>query len=300
MTVRAALPIGAALLCACSFTAGLDGFVGAGAPDRDAASDDGPQVVDSGDAAAAPDAAFTEASTDADADADADAFDPDAPPTFLEAGTSFCDGATGAFFCEDFDRHDLGYTWSREGLWARIVGSGALSPPNHFVVDVPAAPGTGSFVSKITRAFSQPSSELTLSFAFDPEKVDAGSAFLLVAALEFPRASAKYSLRLVYLNGQLRLEESNLVPPPLNEDVYHPFFPVPQGKWSRLRLDVSLTGTSPSVEIRVDDASVAGKEPLSVPAGVDLAPTLVLGAVFGGQPHTGWVLRYDDVRLDAR
>lgn len=293
MNARSTLLVCGALLSGCSLTAGFDGFVGPGGASPTPPVDAGGDRADDAD----PPALETGV---AETDAGADTSDPDAPPTFLEAGSSYCDGAGDAALCDDFDRHDLGYTWSREGLWARIVGSGALSPPNHFLVDVPAASGTGTFVSKITRAFSEPSSDLTLSFAFDPAKVDGGSAFLLVAALEFPRASAKYSLRLVYLNGQLRLEESNLVPPPLNEDVYHPFFPLPQGKWSRLRLDVVLAGPTPSIEIRVDDASIAGKEPLKVPAGIDLAPTLVLGAVFGGQPHTGWTLRYDDVRLDTR
>ncbi len=107
-------------------------------------------------------------------------------------------------------------------------------------------------------------------------------------------------MRLVYSNGSVRLEESNLVPPPNNKDAYHPFFTIPNGKWTRIKLDVVASGATPGVTISLDGTTVGVRESITPTAGLDPLPTLILGAVFAGNPHTGWTLRYDDVTVTYR
>jgi hypothetical protein len=41
-------------------------------------------------------------------------------------------------------------------------------------------------------------------------------------------------------------------------------------------------------------------DPLGVQSGVLLQPNVLVGAVFGSEPHTGWTFRYDNVTIDTR
>lgn len=282
---------------ACSLVAGFDGFAGHGADDdaggsnalpgsdanRGAVSESGLPSADAGDSGSV----------------EADAGDPNTPPVFVDGG-SFCGTQETAAFCEDFDTADLPVRWVKEGVFARLTSYSSKSSPNGFLLDAPPSETGGTFVSKITRMLDAPSTNMVVAFDFMPERVNLGSSFLILAALEYTKNDSKYSLRLVYSNGSVRLEESNLVPPPNNKDTYHPFFSIPTGKWTRVKLDVVASGGTPGVVVSLDGIPVGARETLTPTAGLDPTPTLILGAVFAGNPHTGWTLRYDDVAVTYR
>lgn len=282
---------------ACSLVAGFDGFAGHGADDdaggsnalpgsdanRGAVSESGLPSADAGDSGSV----------------EADAGDPNTPPVFVDGG-SFCGTQETAAFCEDFDTADLPVRWVKEGVFARLTSYSSKSSPNGFLLDAPPSETGGTFVSKITRMLDAPSTNMVVAFDFMPERVNLGSSFLILAALEYTKNDSKYSLRLVYSNGSVRLEESNLVPPPNNKDTYHPFFSIPTGKWTRVKLDVVASGGTPGVVVSLDGIPVGARETLTPTPGLDPTPTLILGAVFAGNPHTGWTLRYDDVAVTYR
>jgi hypothetical protein len=294
---RLVLRTAAVALCAttaaCSLAVGFDGFVG---PEkRDGGGDD---LDDSGsNGLVDPDSSGDGGGSPSD-DGGGDAPDPNAPPIFVDGG-SFCPVGSNTF-CEDFDTAELAVKWLREGVYGKLTSYSPKSAPNVFLVDVPATTTGGTFVSKITKNFENSTTSVVLGFDIKPEKVYLGSSFFILAALEWARNDDKYSLRLVYSNGSVRLEESNLVPPPNNTDHYHPFFTLPEGKWSRISLDVVASGSSPGAQISIDGIAVGTRETLTPTANIDPRPTLILGAVFAGNPHTGWTLRYDDVTLSFR
>lgn len=290
---------------ACSLLS-WDGFVGPpedGSPPEDDAAEpsdaggttDGASDTDGG---ASSDAQTEASDDDASSDAGTDA-DPNAPPIFQDGG-SFCAGKSTAAFCEDFDEVPLDKRWIREGTFGRLTSYNAKSAPNDFLVSAPPNTGGGTFVSKITKTMPAPSTNLLVSFDLFPEKINENSSVLMLAALEYTGGESKYSLRLVYLNGQIRLEESDLVPPPNNKDSYHPFFDVTVGRWSRIGLDVDLSDSPPGVTISVDGITVGSRLTVTPTANMQTVPTLLLGAVFAQNPHSGWTLRYDDVLVEYR
>lgn len=281
---------------ACSLVAGFDGFVG---PRGDAGGVDGTDdVVDRQRGLSAEVDAGVDDETDGGAEEGA--VDPNVPPRFVDGG-SFCSTTGGSItFCEDFDTTELAARWLREGVFAKLTSYMPKSAPNVFLVDVPPTTTGGTFVSKITRSFDTPATSVVLGFAIEPKRVYLGSSFFILAALEWPRNDDKYSLRLVYSNGSVRLEESNLVLPPNNKDEYHPFFTLPENEWSRLTIDIIASGTTPGAQLSIDGVAVGTRETLTPTANIDPRPTLILGAVFAGSPHTGWTLRYDDVTLTLR
>lgn len=281
---------------ACSLAMGFDGFVGdkketdggsgqtsdgGSVATNEGGQDSGPEVLGPGDGG--------------------DVFvpDPNIGPVFVDGGTT-CKTTPGAALCDDFDAFDLTTNWVREGNYARLTSYAASSAPNNFLLSAPAQNSGGNFVSKISHAFDQDSGDLLVGFDIYPEKV-ADSAFLILGALEYTSGTAKYSIRLVYSNGQVRVEESDLVPPPNNHDVLHPFFTIEPKKWSRVKLDITLDGGSPTIKILLDDIPVGGSPLAATPtAGISWKPTLILGAVFAGAPHSGWTLRYDNVLVSFR
>jgi len=283
---------------ACSLAASFDGFVG---PTR-SAGDGGDEAafvdLDSGNTQQLDTGTALVDSSDAGVIDVVDA-DPNVPPVFVDGG-SFCGAQESATFCEDFDTADLPVQWIREGLFAKLTSYAPKSAPNVFLLDAPASPVGGTFVSKITRVFDQPSTNMVVAFDFKPEIVNTSSSFLIVGAIEYTKNEFKYSLRLVYSNGSVRLEESNLVPPPNNKDAYHPFFTIPTDKWTRIKLDIVASGATPGVTMYLDGTQVGVRETIVPTVGLDPIPTLILGAVFGGNPHTGWRLRYDDLTVTYR
>lgn len=288
----------AATAAACSLAVGFDGFAGPGDAGSDAAR--APTDVSRTDAADSPGPGSASDADTGDGGAPVlDAADPNVAPVFVDGG-SFCGTQDAATFCEDFDTADLPARWVTEGVFARLTSNSSKSAPNDLLLDVPKTDTGGTFVSKITHPFDVRSTNLVLSFDFEPERTYLGSSFLILAALEYTRANAKYSLRLVYSNGSVRLEESNLVPPPNNTDRYHPFFAMPTGKWTRVTLDIVTSGTTPGAQLSLDGTAIGIREPLAPTVGIDSTPTLILGAVFGGNPHTGWTLRYDNVTVSYR
>lgn len=302
MTARALLLRGGAAAfmaatAACSLAVGFDGFAGPGEP-RD---DGGGEVLPDADPSigAISDGSGNEGDANDGATSELDAGDPNTPPVFVDGG-SFCGAQDGATFCEDFDTADLPVRWVKEGVFARLTSYTSKSAPNGFLLDAPESTTGGTFVSKITHVFGAPSTNLMVAFDFRPERVNLGSSFLILAALEYANAEAKYSLRLVYSNGSVRLEESNLIQPPNNKDTYHPFFAIPMGTWTRVKLDIVASGATPGVTLSLDGVTVGLREALTPTVGMAPTPTLILGAVFAGTPHTGWTLRYDDVTVTYR
>lgn len=297
LLIRSGLVAVLAATAACSFTMGFDGFAGSGPLAGDGGGDSrvasdpdgGGPAVDSSTATDGGDAASPEV----------DAGDPNGPPVFVDGG-SFCGTQESTAFCEDFDTKDLPVHWVKEGVFAKLTSYSAKSAPNVFLLDVPESTAGGTFVSKITKVMDAPSTNLVVAFDFAPEKVNLTSSFLILAALEYTKLDLKYSLRLVYSNGSVRLEESNLVPPPNNKDAYHPFFAVPVGKWTRIKLDVMASGTTPGAIVSLDGTPVGARETITPTPGMDPTPTLLFGAVFAGNPNTGWRLRYDDITVTYR
>jgi hypothetical protein len=286
-----------ATTAACTLAAGFDGFVGPSRSDGGGADRDGDVSTPREETDAKAD---TLVRADTESGVDADRPDPNVPPIFVDAG-SFCPTPTSSTtFCEDFDTTDLTTRWLREGIYGKLTSYAPKSAPNVFLVDVPPTSTSGTFVSKITRAFETSSTSLVMGFDIKPERINVGSSFFILAALEWPKSEDKYSLRLVYSNGGVRLEESNLVPPPNNKDAYHPFFTLPEGKWSRLTLDIIASGPTPGAQLSLDGVAIGTRETLTPTVGIDPRPTLILGAVFAGNPHTGWTLRYDDATLTFR
>jgi len=284
----------AALSAACSLVAGFDGFVGPGEE-----ADTSPSVSDvtPSDGGGGRAETSTQAEASIDAGADSEVPNPNVPPIFVDGGT-WCGEQTGTTFCDDFDTSELTKRWMKEGAFAKLTSYSPKSAPNDLVVDVPAATGGGTFVSKITHDLEGPSTNLVVSFDFMPEKVYVGTSFMIMGALEYTKGAAKYSLRLVYSSGAIRLEESDITNN--SNDRYHPFFEVPVGKWSRIKLDVVTSGATPGVQIYLDNTPVGARETITPTPSMDPLPTLILGAVFAGNPHTGWALRYDNVSVSYR
>lgn len=283
----------ALLVAACSLT-GFDGFVG---PKKLGASDD-TSLPEDGDASS--DAPSTDIGAENDAGSDSGPAG-EVPPSFVDGGT-FCAESPNstATFCDDFDSTPLDVKWVREGVFANLSTVSPRSAPNDFFMNAPANTGIGTFVSKLTRSFVVGSTNLVVAFDFFPEKVHDGTAALMLGALEWSKGSEKYSLRLVYGNGAVRLEESDLVAPPNNKDSYHPFFNVPVGKWTRVKLDVVASGSNPGVTVSLDDTAVGLRETITPTPGMDTTPTLILGAVYAANPQSGWALRYDNVTVNYR
>ena len=278
---------------ACSFTEGFDGFAGASATRNNGSTGDGSLTTnsDSGDG-------FSAVSGHTDGGGDGAVVDPNTAPYFVDGG-SFCSTQTTSF-CDDFDTQDLGKNWLREGAYSKLTSYSAKSAPNDFLLNAPATTAAGTFVSKITHEFENSATSMVVTFDFFPEETYLGTSFFILGSMEWTRGDSKYSLRLVYSSGQIRLEESNLVAPPNNMDEYHPFFSLPAGQWSRLSLDVVASGTTPGAQLSADGVPIGTRETITPTAGMDLRPTLILGAVYAGQPHTGWILRYDNVTVTFR
>jgi len=72
------------------------------------------------------------------------------------------------------------------------------------------------------------------------------------------------------------------------------------GKWTRIKLDVVASGATPGVQVSLDGTPVGVRETITPTPGMDATPTLLLGAVFAGNPSTGWRLRYDDITVTYR
>lgn len=286
-----------AATAACSLTMGFDGFVGPAEGDGGSEREDDISTLHGAGDGGGSDAKLASGGDGATNDGGAD---PNVPPVFVDAGTFCTKPNSPSTFCEDFDTADLSARWLREGVFGKLTSYSPKSAPNVFLVDVPPTTTGGTFVSKITRSFDTSATSVVLGFDIKPERVYLGSSFFILAALEWARADSKYSLRLVYSNGSVRLEESNLVAPPDNKDTYHPFFNLPEGKWSRVTLDIIVSGQSPGAQLMLDGVAVGTRETLTPTSGMDPRPTLILGAVFAGNPHTGWTLRYDDVMLSFR
>ncbi len=297
-----AIPLGGFVLCAASAACSLVGFDGFVGPADGKRGDGGDGLVmeastpsvsgDGGDNGPGSDGGSDDANTDAP--------DPNIPPVFVSGGSFCSQGGSSATFCEDFDTADLPAQWIREGVLGKLTSYSPKSVPNVFLVNAPATTAGGTFVAKISHNFEDPSTNLIVGFDFKPERTTENSAFLMLAALEWARGEDKYSLRLVYSNGSVRLEESNLVPPPNNKDSYHPFFNIPLNEWTRIGMDVVASGGTPGAQITLDGAAIGARYAITPTPGMDPRPTLILGAVFAASPHTGWSLRYDDVTVNLR
>jgi len=232
---------------------------------------------------------------------------PAALPSYLDAGTaSWCDLHPGYAFCADFDETPLpaGFNAS-DGAFLLQTSSWPSSAPNDLLLLVPGQSGSGSWGSKLSRAFSTPASSVVVAFDLYPETVALGG--LLFAGLDFlGNANAKYSVRLAFNNGAPRLEESYLGSP---ADVYHSNFTLSANAWSRLQMELTFPPTTDGGDADAGTATEAiyvngvlqgTVEVLTPPAGFDPRPNLLVGAVYGTAPTAAWALRYDNVTLDIQ
>jgi hypothetical protein len=222
----------------------------------------------------------------------------DAPPD--STSSRWCDGA--ATFCADFDVGSLpsGFL-TTSGTFLSLTTTNPVSKPNALLLQVPPdGSASGSFGGWLGHGFPNAvTTTMTLSFDILPETLSTTTSGMLFAVVDFiGNASARYSLRLVFTSGQARLEESFLTPP----DTYHPLFDVPSNTWSRLSLTVTFSGgAADTATVSIDGTPVGGgAQTLTPEVGVDWHPNLLIGAAFGGDPQTGWVLHYDDVVFDYR
>ncbi|HVH45217.1 MAG TPA: hypothetical protein VM925_22850 [Labilithrix sp.] len=295
IVVRTAAGLLLTATAACSL-ASFDGFVGSADPEeRELSGADATPTLKAD--ASGIDSAVS--STSSDAGTDADAGDPNAPPVFVDGG-SFCSGQSGTKFCDDFDTAPLSANWIREGIYAKHTSYRAKSAPNDFLVDVPPALGGGTFVAKVTKAFDDPSTNLVVGFDVKQERADLGTAALIMSAVEWTRGTAKYSIRLVYSAGSVRLEESDTEHPA--DDVRHGTFTL-DDKWTRIGLDIVASGGSPTMKVTLDGIAAPGLEAVAITpptSGMDGRPTLILGAVFATNPHNGWTIRYDNATVTYR
>jgi hypothetical protein len=152
----------------------------------------------------------------------------------------------------------------------------------------------------VTKGFDDPSTNLVVGFDVKQERVDTGTAALIMSAIEWTRGTSKYSIRLVYSSGSLRLEESDIDHP--SDDFRHGTFTL-DDKWTRIGLDIVSAGGSPMMKVTIDGVPAPGLDAvtLSPPSsGMDGRPTLILGAVFATNPHSGWTIRYDNVTVTYR
>jgi hypothetical protein len=160
---------------------------------------------------------------------------------------------------------------------------------------------------------------VALSFDLRPEQVNqiTNGNSILVAALDFlDSTTEKYSIRLALLPGStgtlvsVRLEESFVGTNGGFPDIHHSVFSVPIGQWHSIRLQISVASADaggadaaaadgPTESIYVDNNRVEGPELLFPQGGVVLRPNLLIGAVFGTQPQTGWTFRFDNVTADT-
>jgi hypothetical protein len=281
----------ATLVCACSFT-GFDGYVG---PPKDDDSNSAEGGVDGG---RGDSGGGDDGDADSSTDAGVDAGSPHDPPVFGATDT-WCTKQLGLSFCDDFDTTTL-KTWTPQGNLSWQTTYGPRSAPNNFVVAAPANSGTVNFTSKITKELD-PSTNMEVAFDFLPEQVSPTAFFMLGAVEYLGNADAKYSMRLVYFEGSVRLEESDVNDFGGPTDRLHALFTVPEKQWSRVKLSINLNGGSPSIAITLDGTSVGGTIVPTPTAGYDTTkPVLLLGAVNAGSPHTGWVLHYDNVTVTYR
>jgi hypothetical protein len=207
-------------------------------------------------------------------------------------------GSVTATFCADFDVDPLpsGFL-TMSGTFLSLTTMQAVSKPYALLLQVPADSSSGTFSSSLTHSFPNPvTTTMTLSFDFMPVMLTTTASGILFATVDFlGNANAKYSLRLVFYSGQARLEESTLTPP----DIYHPFFDVTLNASSRVSLAVTFAGgAAQSATVSVAGVPVGGAQTLAPAANVDWHPNLLMGAVFGGNPQTGWVFQYDDIVFD--
>jgi hypothetical protein len=217
--------------------------------------------------------------------------DPSAPAP--SAAPTWCT-TQKATFCADFDGAALPAGFSTMDGKLLTIGTAKTRP---LVFNAPAE-GTGAaYWSRLIVPFTTSSSDMTTAFDIAPSKLNAQAGALLAASLEFPNnPAAWYSVRMVFVAGRTRIEE-NIGG---SRNVYHPFFDLPLDKWSRVSLDLVLSGAQKTFKLSVDGMQVGGLEPISPPAQIDLHPRLLVGGVYITTPNDGWNLSYDNVTMTLR
>lgn len=220
--------------------------------------------------------------------------------------TEMPDGATGpvtycssvvATFCADFDTLPLPSGFgTNDGTFLRLATDRRVSEPNALLVDVPAATGTAVNVSRLTRVFTQEADRVELAFDILPEKVntDTNARAMLAWAVDFKTTTGTlYSIRMVFVFGQVRVEEHTSGGP---ADVYHPLFTIPAAEWSRYSIAISLQNGTFEQTLNGTTTS----RTLRVPASLDRRPTLMAGAVYGPNPQNGWKFYLDNLVFDLK
>jgi hypothetical protein len=238
-------------------------------------------------------------------DADAETSPPDGdggPPPPL----TFCANA-GTFFCDDFD--ELLPLPSRfqdsDGSFLNVTSAAAKSAPSSLELLVPSSSVGNLYASKLSRTFPLVGATNTVQFDLLPAQLDTTTAGLLIVAVDFlANSTAQYSVRLAFHSRTLRIEES--WPLTGKPDVYHTQFgPLSSTTWSRVALQMNRLNSdgapaTASVTVNGIRPGGTGTETLLPPLGVNLTPTLRIGAVSGNAPDSGWKIRFDNVTFDIQ
>jgi hypothetical protein len=221
----------------------------------------------------------------------------------LLEGGSFCASVSSPHhFCDDFeDPAPLATRWQ---IVALAGGRVALAPPdsgpNTAVFSAPPVDGGADPVAFLLRDFPQVTNHVRESFALRMETrggglsvapltrirfgppVGGGADFLLVA--DQTRAYA-YE-RLDSTDGG----EATFLPHAVNGTLA-------TGAWIRVAIDIVFEPKPAKVTVLVDDAAVAGPEPLS-PSFVAGALQAHVGLDYTTSPSSGWQLAIDDVLVE--
>ncbi|MCU0682252.1 MAG: hypothetical protein MUF34_08355 [Polyangiaceae bacterium] len=275
---------------------------------------------------------------------------PIVPPRYDAESEAWCKDASAIVknleFCADFDTDvpQAGFDIAEdENAHAYITAELPASKWNNLLVVAPPlgddTPLDTKVIAKLTKRFGEEivTGNFTLTFDLYPEQLNDTASGLLIAVVEFIDGAQKYSLRLAIAGQKVRLEELQFGSPPIfhNESS----FILPENEWTRVELDVELSGGGASGASgggagggagdagAGGDAGAAGQSGTGVPTArlrkgvgggpygtalTDVGPpmnikvpdalnrrtTFIMGAAFGGVPHNGWVLHYDNIMLD--
>jgi hypothetical protein len=231
----------------------------------------------------------------------------DAYKAFPAELPDWCAQRKGDSLCADFEND-----WPLSQQFYPVEGTpppsytngASRSGTNSLLVKADASSRQGPFSVKVGRSFIQPSvNGFTLEFQFRPETVSSSPALITAVDFGTPTDGSFYSIRLALESQLLHLEQHSG-----GVDTRLASVPVTIKGWSHLRLSVDLAGSAPVARFAtIDDNTkvltpVDGRSsiPLSLPARLGAGQALLVGVVYGTQPHEGWSLNFDNIAFKLR
>jgi hypothetical protein len=225
-----------------------------------------------------------------------------------EAGTWCTTHQGDASFCEDFDTQGLA-RWEAKielgGGTAKADTAASSSAPASMLSELPAVDG-GLSEAFVLRKMKAPSVDVWAEAEFRLEQTDpAGSQLQVLKLLELsPTAPTdedgwEVGVAVGGANRKVVVFQYNYYTNGYAEVFASPT-PVALGAWTRVNLHLRLRNPLDGVvDLNVDGVRVATGLAVQPPfAGAPFQ--LLVGAVYTSAPHTGWVLRTDNVLFDAK